>query len=85
MENLMEFLAEQYLYFVPALWIIGSALKRTPNVPDWTIPWILTVLGVTGAIGMSSGATVEVVVQGVIAAGVAVYGHQLLKQTVEKG
>ncbi len=78
-----KFIIEKALIIVPALWIIGSFLKHTPAIRDWIIPWILTGLGIVGAVAIM-GVTAEAVVQGILVAGMAVLGHQLLKQTMEK-
>jgi hypothetical protein len=78
-----KFITEGNLILVPALWILGMFLKRTPNVPDWAIIWILLALGVTGSIFMN-GINTDAILQGILATGVAVLGHQLIKQTVGK-
>ena len=82
-DTILDFIREKYLYIVPALWIVGAFLKRTPNVPDWTIPWALLGLGVVGAVSIG-GVNPEVIVQGVLASGAAVFTHQLLKQSTKK-
>ncbi|WP_338083673.1 phage holin family protein [Bacillus infantis] len=45
--DLLQFLNQKYIMLVPALWVIGLALKHTPWVPDWTIIWILLLLSVS--------------------------------------
>lgn len=78
--ELINFLNENYYVLVPALWVIGFALKSTPKIPDWTIIWILLVLSLgfgTFAFGFSFNGLIN----GVIAAGIAVFGHQMFKQT----
>ncbi len=80
--DLLEFLNENYYMLVPVLWVIGYFLKTTPTIPDWAIGWIL--LGVSLAGGtFFYGFTAEALYNGVIAAWVAVFGHQLYKQTAE--
>lgn len=81
-DQIMEFIANEALIIVPALWIIGTFLKRTPKVEDWTIPWVLVGAGIAGAIALL-GASAESVIQGILVAGAAVLFHQLLKQTKE--
>lgn len=81
--NLLEYLNENYVMIVPALWVIGYALKQTPSVPNWSIIWILTVLSVSIA-GITFGFSLESFSNGIIAAGTAVFGHQMLKQTLER-
>jgi hypothetical protein len=68
---------------VPVLIVLGYALKNSPKVPDWTIVWILIVVGVMfGIFGI--GFTFEGVLNGVIAGGLAIASHQAYKQTKEK-
>ena len=73
-----DFLNENIYAVSIALFILGLILKQTPMVENWTIPYILTVLGVISCI-IILGFNINSVVQGVIAAGVAVYFHQLGK------
>ena len=78
--DLIKLLNENYLIFLPALWIIGYALKQTPFIPDWSIIWILLAISL-GIAFLAFGFNFESVVNGITAAGVAVFGHQLVKQT----
>jgi len=75
----MDFIVEKALVLVPVLWVIGYYLKKTPRVYDWVIPWVLTAVGIAGAIGLM-GVTVDAILQGVLVSGAAVLGHQLIKQ-----
>jgi hypothetical protein len=52
-------------------------------VQDWTIPWVLLAVGILAALGII-GFTVDAAIQGVLVAGAAVLGHQLVKQTTER-
>ena len=79
---IQQFLIDQALVLVPILWIIGAIVKATPKIPDWSIPYVLLVCGVLGAVGML-GFSAASVFQGILAAGTAVYGNQILKQTKE--
>lgn len=65
---------------VPALLIVGRLLKQTPKFPDWAIVWALLVLGVLAG-GFVLGFNFEGLVNGVIAAGLAISTHQTIKQT----
>lgn len=88
MEMMLEFikgvLVEEAGLVVPVLWFFGKILKETPRVEDWTIPYILTVLGILLAVGLI-GINVHAIIQGVLVTTLAIYGHQLVKQTVERG
>ena len=81
--EIIEYIINEALIIIPVLWILGSFLKKTPRVQDWTIPWVLLVAGMLFAIGII-GFNVDAVVQGVLVAGAAVLGHQLVKQTTER-
>ena len=83
MDFLNQYLVAQMGIVVVVLWVVGALLKRTPKVPDWAIVWLLLVLGVIGGLFIV-GFTVQGVLQGVLAAAVAVFGHQMYKQTVKK-
>ncbi|MBP2240270.1 hypothetical protein J2Z40_000823 [Cytobacillus eiseniae] len=83
--DLLSYLNQNYLMLVPALWVLGYALKQTPAIPDWTIIWIILLISIIGG-SLAFGFTVTGVINGIIAAGVAVLGHQMLKQTfMDKG
>lgn len=82
-EQIIEFVLEEALIIIPALWIIGYFLKHTPSVRDWIIPWVLLAVGIGTTLALL-GTTVANGVQGVLVTGVAVLAHQLLKQTKER-
>ncbi|MDX8047432.1 phage holin family protein [Gracilibacillus sp. S3-1-1] len=79
----LYFITEDYYFMVPALWFIGYACKRTPFIPDWLIIWILLVVGVLAACNVY-GWNVRAIADGVIATGMAVFSHQIVKQTFNR-
>lgn len=81
--NIMDFITEQALILVPALYILGLMLKGTEKVKDWTIPWVLLICGIGSCIAIF-GVNIQAILQGVLVTGAAVFGDQLLKQTTEK-
>ena len=86
-EMLMTYLVENCAIVVPVLWCIGAALKRTPKVADWLIPYLLGGAGVALCLTIvlsTGGSAVDGIMQGIITAGVAVYGNQLVKQAAKK-
>lgn len=78
--EILEYIINEALIIIPVLWILGTFLKKTPEIADWTIPWILLVVGILIAVGVI-GFTIDAAIQGVLVTGAAVLGHQLLKQT----
>lgn len=76
------YIAEPMLAVILALWVLGMFLKRTPSVPDWAIIWALLIVGIVLALFVL-GFTADAFIQGILVAGVAVLGHNLIKQTRE--
>lgn len=77
--DLTKFIPEVLGLLVSVLYIIGTFLKDSPKVKDWSIPWVLTVLGIVGSCGLQ-GFNTTAALQGVACAGVAVLTNQLKKQ-----
>ncbi|GAC44324.1 phage holin family protein [Paenibacillus popilliae] len=69
---------------VAACWALGYMLKQTPRVPDWTIVYIVTAAAVLLAV-WTLGLGPSSIIQGVLCGAVAVFGHQVFKQTITKG
>jgi NhaP-type Na+/H+ or K+/H+ antiporter len=80
--DFFNYIVQEALIVIPVLWILGVFLKRTPNIKDWVILWILLGVGVAFTVAIL-GFTAKAIMQGVLVAGAAVLGHQLVKQTKE--
>lgn len=78
--QLTEALLPEMAIIVLALLVLGFIIKKTPAIPDWLIVWILPVLGVMFA-AFTIGFNIHAVLQGILAAGVAVLTNQLWKQS----
>ncbi len=83
MELLNEYLVEEALIVIPVLLVLGKIIKETPKAKDWTIPYILTGVGVVATVALI-GFNPHAILQGVLVSGAAVYGNQLFKQAVER-
>lgn len=90
-EQILSFILPEILILIPVLIIIGMMLKKIENIKDWTIPIILGVIGILFAImilgfkeGFSGPIILNGILQGILAAGMAVYVHQLTIQTTRK-
>ncbi|WP_291582629.1 phage holin family protein [Clostridium sp. UBA6640] len=81
--NIMSFITEKALILIPVLYIIGMMLKNTSKIQDWSIPWILLIIGIGGSIGLL-GLNMEAIIQGVLVTGTTVYTNQLFKQSTIK-
>lgn len=72
------------IFVVAACWIIGYVLKRTPNVPDWSIVYVVVVFAALLTVWML-GWSAESLIQGILAGAFAVFGHQAVKQAKKSG
>ena len=79
MEDISRFIAEQFLFLLPVLWIVGMLLKNS-KIQDWLIPWVILIVSIIFVMGFG-GISWNNFFQGILLAGAAVYGHQLYKQT----
>jgi len=82
MEFLNEYLIEEALIVVPVLLILGKIIKGTDFIKDKYIPLTLLFVGIIFAIALI-GLNVDAVIQGILVAGAAVFGHELYKQSKE--
>lgn len=90
--NVLEYIRPELLLTVPVLWVLGKILKEASFLRDKWIPLVLGGAGILLAVcwigggGEPFGVTglFTVVTQGILCAGAAVYGHQLIKQMKNK-
>lgn len=90
-EQLIALIEPEILVLVPVLIIIGTALKKMSIVKNWAIPLTLGIIGMvisTLILGFEKGfnapVILEGILQGILAAGMAVYVHQLTIQATVK-
>ena len=77
--DFLNYIAENAVILVPALYIIGMFIKAVPGIPNWCIPFALLLLGEAGALGIM-GLSAEAAIQGVLVTGAAVLVNQGVKQ-----
>ena len=83
MDQLTNLIPSSLYIVTVALVFIGMFLKQTDKVKDTYIIFILTVLGIAGAL-VFVGQTPTAVVQGILCAAVAVYSKNFQKQIKEQ-
>ncbi|MFT8351742.1 phage holin family protein [Clostridium saccharoperbutylacetonicum] len=81
--DIAQYIAQNALILIPALYIIGMIIKNTEQINDKYIPVILLIIGILGAVGIM-GFNSNSVIQGVLVTGATVYANQLIKQTSKK-
>lgn len=83
MEILNEYLIDDALIIVPVLFVIGRIIKETPGAKDWIIPYALLLVGILLSM-LTLGFNADALIQGVLTAGAAVFGNELVKQATER-
>ncbi len=81
--NVLEYIRPELLLTVPVLWVLGKILKEASFLRDKWIPLVLGGAGILLAVCWIGGGG-EPFTQGILCAGAAVYGHQLIKQMKNK-
>lgn len=77
--NFTEFLNQNVYIVSVVLFIIGLFLKKTPRIPSWSVPYILSVLGIISCnLILTPG--IDATLQGFLSAGISVYAYQLYKE-----
>lgn len=82
LELLNEYLIQEALAVIPVLLILGKIIKGTDVIKDKYIPITLLFVGIAFAVALI-GFNVNAVLQGILVAGAAVFGHELYKQARE--
>lgn len=87
-DQMVVLIKPELFILVPVLNIIGMYIKKTGIIKSWAIPIILGVIGIIVSIlilsfdrGFSFSVILDGILQGILAAGIAVYAHQLKRQT----
>ena len=82
--DLLKYIAEEVLYIIPALNIIGWGIKslKIKWLPSQLIPVFLAAFGIGGAVAIL-GFSLNSVIQGILCAGAAVFLNQAWKQGSE--
>jgi hypothetical protein len=74
---------QQLVIVVPALIILGYALRRTPKIKPWMINWILIVVSIVISF-IKLDVNINAFINGIIAAGSAITLHQLFKESRDR-
>jgi hypothetical protein len=91
--NIMELIQPTLIILIVVIYVLGMFLKKIPKVSDWIIPLVLLVVAVALTIiykgialeeGLNYVTIVNGIVYGILIAGVAVFGNQILKQVSKR-
>lgn len=84
LQLLKDVIIDDAYILVPVLLILGYIIKKTPNIQDWMIPYILLFVGIIFSL-LIIGFNAHAVLQGILVTGASVLMHQLYKQAENKG
>ena len=87
--DFLQYINPELFLMIPVLWILGKILRAASFLKNKWIPLILGFTGILLAVCWIAGETrpftltafFTAVCQGILCAGAAVYGHQIIKQT----
>lgn len=90
--SIMDYIKPEMLVIAVLLYVIGMMVKQAAFINDKYIPLILGVIGILVAVCWVAGDSetfgvtgfITSAVQGVLCAGLAVYGNQTIKQLGKK-
>lgn len=82
--NFVDYLEPNAVILVVALYAVGLLLKQTTLLKDKYIPLLLLTLSLIASISQY-GITINAIYQGIIATAVAVFTHQIYKQSKKEG
>ena len=90
--SVLETVRPELLVLIPVLWVLGKLCKEAPFLPDRWIPALLGIVSILLAVCYVAGscavfdftAVFTAVTQGILCAGTAVYGNQLIRQAGKK-
>ena len=85
--DIIEYIQPELLVLIPALYLLGSAFKKSELIPDKLIPIYVGIMGVglasmyvNATCGFSLLGAFTGIVQGILCAGASVYFNQMAKQ-----
>lgn len=79
----MAYIIDEALIMIPVLYILGSIIKHTTPLLNKWIPLILLLFSIAYTPILLGGYSADNIVQSILIAGVTVFGHELIKQTVK--
>lgn len=79
--NVFDYIVQEGLVMIPALFIIGEIIKGTELLSNKWIPLVVLVISVAFTPLVLGAYTADNIVQAVLVAGATVFGNELVKQS----
>lgn len=81
--EILNFIVDEGLVMIPALFLLGEIVKRTGVFADNWIPLIILVVSFGLTPMLLGGFTASNVVQAILVAGMPTYGYESVKQLIK--
>lgn len=78
-----QYIEPEMLVLVPILLFFGWMMKTTPDLPNWVIPYINTILAIAGGIILAESIT-DGIIQGVLVSALSTLLYDLYQQWKKK-
>lgn len=78
-----QYVEPELLILIPVLLFFGWMMKTTPNIPNWVIPYINTVIAIAGGVVLAA-TVVDGVIQGVLISAMSTLLYNLYSQWRKK-
>lgn len=78
-----QYVEPEMLILIPVLLFLGWMMKTTPNIPNWVIPYVNTVIAIAGGVVLAA-TTVDGIIQGVLISAMSTLVYNLYKQWRKK-
>ena len=78
--ELLNYITDNKLILIPALYIIGYIIKNTSLIKDKYIPLILLFVAIILSIFMGKDTIINNIIQGILVSGTTVFTNQMIVQ-----
>ncbi len=76
----LNYITDNKLILIPALYIIGYIIKNTSLIKDKYIPLILLFIATILSIFMGKDTIINIIIQGILVSGTTVFTNQMIVQ-----
>lgn len=81
--EILDYIIENRIILVPVLYTIGEFIKKLKFINNDWIPIILLFFGILFSIFMGGETLINNIIQGILVAGITVFGKKLIKSNGE--
>jgi len=71
--DIVDLVNGKLMIVIPVLWFLSAALKDTPFIKKWIIPWVISAVGIILCV-LIVGLDIQSIMQGILCSGIALFG-----------